>query len=427
MAQSIHAQALDNVQMRQRSASSLLKLRLALGWIILLGYVIGFFAFSWDIQWHSAVGRDRTLTAPHLFILGSVTFTGLLALAVVLIETRWARRNTAVAESSTPFAGFFSSSLGAYLVGYGSLTSAIAFPIDQYWHTLYGIDVSIWAPFHIMEFTGFFVGNLGVAYMLANSARLAARYGAKWAERASYIGVVVALATLMGAFTFILMPSVSSQGYVTLGSLSFTVYPLMLGAFVTFILVIAIRVLPWRMAATSVAVVYLIIGWINSLIIPPLMAFTLAAEQQHLLPNATTASVVTREWQNSLIIVAVLLDIVVWVAASKEWSLQKANRWMLTAALIGVSLAALFYLPFLITTLTHGSASLVSGDAAAARGVPAPVTSGVKHRGGALMPHLSALSMITIVVSLLLGLLGTYIGNWFGTGIGESMRREERS
>jgi hypothetical protein len=414
MAQSINAQALDSTQMQQRSDSSLWKLRLALGWIILLGYVVGFFAFSWDIQWHSAVGRDRTLTAPHLFILGGVTFTGLVALAAVLIETMWARRNASVAKSSMPFAGFFSSSLGAYLVGYGSLTAAIAFPVDQYWHTLYGIDVSIWAPFHIMEFTGFFVGNLGAAYMLANGARLAARHGAKWAERAGYVGVIVALATLMGAFTFVLLPSIGSQGYIPLGSLTFTVYPLMLGGFATFILVIAIRALPWRIAATSVAAVYVLFGWINTLIIPPLMAFTLAAEQQRLLPGARVASVVAREWQYSLIIAAVLLDVVVWIAARKEWSLQKANRRILVAAMIGISLSALFSSSFLLLALVRSGFGLISGAKLSPAGEPGPTPS-------------ILVFVVIVVVSLLVGLLGTYVGNWFGSGVGESMRREERS
>ncbi|HEY7416020.1 MAG TPA: hypothetical protein VH593_12555, partial [Ktedonobacteraceae bacterium] len=170
MAQSINAQALDSVQMRQRSESSLWKLRLALGLGTLFGVVMDLFALSWDIQWHSAVGRDRTLTAPHLFILGGIIISGLVALTAVLIETRWARRDASLAKRSTSFAGLFSSSLGAYLVGYGSLASAIAFPIDQYWHTLYGIDVSIWAPFHIMAISGLCVSCLGVAYMLANSA-----------------------------------------------------------------------------------------------------------------------------------------------------------------------------------------------------------------------------------------------------------------
>src|SRR5579884_4301085 len=301
MAQPIEAQALNNDTLAgERTYPALWKLRLVSGWIMLLTSLVGLFAVSWDIQWHIAVGRDRTLTAPHLFILGSITVTGLAALAAVLLETLWARRNASVAQESTTFAGIFSSSLGTYLVGYGALDAAIAFPLDQYWHTLYGIDVSIWAPFHIMEFTGFFVGNLGAAYMLANGARLAAQHGTKWAERAGYVGVIVALATLMGAFTFVLIPSIGSQGYIPLGSLTFTVYPLMLGVFATFILVIARRVLPWRIAATGVAAVYVLLGWINSLIIPPLMAFTLAAEQQHLLPNATTASALTREWQNAL-------------------------------------------------------------------------------------------------------------------------------
>lgn len=387
MAQSVNAQALDSVQMRQRSDSSLWKLRLALGLGTLFGVLVDLFALSWDIQWHTAVGRDRTLTAPHLFILGGIAFTGLVALAAVLIETRWARRDASVAKSSMPFAGLFSSTLGAYLAGYGSLASAIAFPIDQYWHTLYGIDVSIWAPFHIMAITGLCLSCLGAAYMLANSAHLAAQHGAKWAERVAYAGVVVALATLMGTLTYLLAPSINAQGYITLGDLSFTVYPLMFGAFATIILVTVIRALPWRWAATSVAAVYILLGLINYLIIPPLMAFTLAAEQQSMLPNARTASDVALEWQYGLIIAAVILDVVAWNALRKGLSLEKVSRRILIAALIGVSLSAISFPFFLIRAF---------GDSVG-------------------------------YISVLVGLLGIYLGNWFGSGVGESMRGGERS
>jgi hypothetical protein len=48
-----------------------------------------------------------------------------------------------------------------------ALLSAIAFPLDNYWHQLYGLDVTIWSPFHVMIISGM---------VLAGLARLARRW-----------------------------------------------------------------------------------------------------------------------------------------------------------------------------------------------------------------------------------------------------------
>ncbi len=143
MAQSIDSHALGVSRASERAYPELWKLRLVAGGIILFAAVVELFSVSWDIQWHTAVGRDRTLTMPHLFILGGIVVMGLTALAAVLTETVWTRRRPALAQGGTVFAGFFSSSLGAYLAGYGALDAAIAFPLDQYWHTLYGAACSV--------------------------------------------------------------------------------------------------------------------------------------------------------------------------------------------------------------------------------------------------------------------------------------------
>ncbi len=79
-------------------------LRLALGFTVLLGATIFFLGTSWDIQWHSFIGRDRTLIPPHIVMLSGVTLSGLAAMAAVLSETLWARRSTTIAYKSTGFA-----------------------------------------------------------------------------------------------------------------------------------------------------------------------------------------------------------------------------------------------------------------------------------------------------------------------------------
>jgi len=191
-----------------RSLRAVGTLRLTLGGTVLLGAILFLLGTSWDVQWHSFIGRDRTLIPPHLMMLGGVALSGVAALAAVLIETVWARRNPTIAKNSTPFETFHSS-LGAYIAGFGALDAAIGFPLDSYWHAVYGIDVPIWAPFHIMIITGMGVAALGAAYMLVSAAQMASRGGDAGAKRLAYVGVIVALATMMGTFTLLLSTSSS--------------------------------------------------------------------------------------------------------------------------------------------------------------------------------------------------------------------------
>src|SRR5437588_316008 len=187
--------ALSSSASHAPSLHTVLLLRLTGGLIALLGAFTSFVGTSWDIQWHSLIGRDRTLIPPHIVMLTGVALSGLAALAAILIESLWARRSQPIAQNSTPFADAFHGSLGAYIAGFAALNAAIGFPLDSYWHSLYGIDVAIWAPFHVMFAAGMAIVALGAVYMLASAARLAEREGAVGGKRVAYIGVITALAT----------------------------------------------------------------------------------------------------------------------------------------------------------------------------------------------------------------------------------------
>ena len=78
-------------------------------------------------------------------MLSGVALSGISGMLAVLIESWWARHNKIIAQYGVGFAEIFSGPLGAYIVGFTALTAAVAFPLDAYWHALYGIDVAIWA------------------------------------------------------------------------------------------------------------------------------------------------------------------------------------------------------------------------------------------------------------------------------------------
>jgi hypothetical protein len=124
---------------------------------------------AWDIQWHRWLGRDAFLTPPHLIIYTGAVGAGLICILVVLVETeRYWRRVPGVDETSTfSFLGIFHAPLGFFLAGFGALTMALAAPLDNYWHQLYGVDVTLWSPFHMMGLIGAGIAYLGSTYALA--------------------------------------------------------------------------------------------------------------------------------------------------------------------------------------------------------------------------------------------------------------------
>src|SRR5947209_14554898 len=211
------------------SLHAVLVLRLTGGLVALFGAIISFVGTSWDIQWHTLIGRDRTLIPPHEMMLTGITLGGIAALTVIITETIWARRYPSMAQQFTPFAGLFSGPLGAYIVGYAALNAALAFPLDTYWHTLYGIDVTLWAPFHIMIISGMALMAFGSVYMLASAANLATSIHALRERRTAYIGMIVAFATALSLFTLLLFNATDKDYFLPLGFTSISLFPVLSG------------------------------------------------------------------------------------------------------------------------------------------------------------------------------------------------------
>lgn len=143
--------------------------RLRAGAVLVIMQSLAAIGLGLDIQWHRWIGRDRFLTPPHLVIYIGVAGAGLLCIAVVLIESwRYWRRSPGVNDATTvSLLRIFHAPLGFFVAGFGALTMAAAAPLDNYWHQLYGVDVTLWAPFHMMGLIGAGIGNLGAVYALA--------------------------------------------------------------------------------------------------------------------------------------------------------------------------------------------------------------------------------------------------------------------
>ena len=375
-----------------RSLRAVSTLRLVMGLTALLGAIVFLEGTSWDIQWHSYIGRDRTLIPPHLMMLSGVALSGISGLLTVLIESWWARRNTIIAEYSSGFAQIFSGPLGAYIVGFTALTAAVAFPLDAYWHTLYGIDVAIWAPFHIMFVASMGIVALGAAYTLGSAAHLAGRLGTAGSgtRRAATLGVVLALATVLSLFTLLLFDALGRKNFIDLGFMSLNVFPLLSGLLVAFILVAAAFAIPWRWAATFVSLCYLVLAGIMAVFVQPATDWLLTVEHLKYREAPPFTSVVALEWFLTPVIVAILIDVIMHRARRKQWPQSKLTPILALTALLSGALPVVFIFPLL------------------------PIGLAVQ------------LGIAGSLASVLLGLAGTYLGTFFGRNVGESIDSLER-
>ncbi len=372
-----------------RSLQSVQTLRLALGLTAAFGALIFFLGTSWDIQWHNYIGRDRTLIPPHQMMLVGVALSGIAGLAAVIIESIWARRSSVVAQRSTSFADLFHGSLGAYIVGFAALNAAVAFPLDSYWHALYGIDVAIWAPFHIMFAFGMGVVAFGAAYMLLSAANLTSQVGTLKTKRVAYIGVIISFATMMGIFTLLLFEALEDKNSPTIGSITLNFFPLLASLLVAFTFVAVKYVVPWRWSASLVAATYLLFAGVMALFVQPATEYLRGIEGLvYRKGSAPLTSIVVMEWFIAPVIVAILIDIFMHRAQKKQWSTRKL-------------------------TLVLASTALIAG-------LPTPM----------FFPWLAVYFFIGygvgFVISLLIGLLAAYAGVWLGRNAGMSLQTLER-
>jgi hypothetical protein len=143
------------------------------GWAALPSAIAGISLFTalfgmyWDISLHIDIGRDAgPLANPaHYFILVGlfgIFCAGFIAMALPLERPG----PTAVRINS----GWYAP-LGGVLVTACAFFSLLGFPLDDVWHRLFGQDVTLWGPTHLMLIGGASMTLIGMAVLLVEGMR----------------------------------------------------------------------------------------------------------------------------------------------------------------------------------------------------------------------------------------------------------------
>ncbi len=302
---------------------------------LLVAFALSLFLIGtyWDIQWHASVGRDRVLTPPHLMMLAGISLIGLASLTWIVLETWQAQRNPSSLQGrSSRMFGLFRSSVGFALSGFGALFSTIAFPLDDYWHSLYGIDVTLWAPFHVMIISGMILGGLGLAYSLISE-----RNRAGGVARTTF-GVLFAfsIGLTLGTLFLLLPPSVDSDGILHLFGQSFLTYPILIALTVPLGVYSLALVSGAPGAATIMALGVLAMRQIGEGFVPWATAALVTAQGLEYRPGGPSFVVATFVVPIAILVAAVLIDATIWATRGRN----TGARSVIFAGSVVASLAA---------------------------------------------------------------------------------------
>jgi hypothetical protein len=145
------------------------------GWAALPGAIstvallVALLGMYWDISLHIDKGRDAgPLANPAHYLILAGLFGCFMAgfLAMVLPTERPGRSAVRITRDwYAPVGGVLLFACGAF--------SLAGFPLDDFWHRLFGQDVTLWGPTHLMLIGGAAMTLVGRSVLLVEGARVA--------------------------------------------------------------------------------------------------------------------------------------------------------------------------------------------------------------------------------------------------------------
>lgn len=221
----------------------------------LLVAVLGMY---WDISLHIDDGRDAGPLANPAHYLILVGLYGIFAagfLAIVLPEGRPSR-------AAVRIAGDWYAPLGGIAMIASSAFALIGFPLDDVWHRIFGQDVTLWGPTHLM-----LIGGAGLT--LIGSCILIVEGRVRRSERRTW-RTVIARGRRMFAFGGLLIGLSTFQAEFDFGVPQFNLLlePVML-AFAAGIALVGARIWIGPGAAIGAALFFIVIRGGLALIVGP--------------------------------------------------------------------------------------------------------------------------------------------------------------
>jgi hypothetical protein len=217
-------------------------------WLLFAAHVVTGWGTQWDIRWHLRVGRDSFWIPPHLMTYSGVTAIVLISFGVLAWTTSRALRGDrtpgtidVVGVTGTP---------GYHLAAWGIALTALAAPIDDLWHRLFGLDVTLWSPPHLLGLGGGLL-NAAACWVIAQEIYPAG-------SRARHVAILLAGAFVYAGFGLAVQPAIRI-GFIH-GGLAFFLYPMLAALLLPLALAVTARLSGLRAAPLLAVAVVVLIG-----------------------------------------------------------------------------------------------------------------------------------------------------------------------
>jgi hypothetical protein len=172
--------------------------------------LVALLGMYWDISLHIDQGRDAgplANPAHYLILVGlyGVFAAGCLALALPE-EGAGGAGSSAIRITRdwyVPVGGVLTAACGGFAL--------LGFPLDDFWHRLFGQDVTLWGPTHLMLFGGAGLSLIGQAILLAEGMRFRGVRSDRLRDSQLLVnlrrvglmgGLLIGLSTFQGEFDF---------------------------------------------------------------------------------------------------------------------------------------------------------------------------------------------------------------------------------
>ena len=182
------------------------------GWVALpsalsmASLLVALLGMYWDISLHIDVGRDPgPLANPAHYLILAGLFGIFCAGFIAMALPRERPSDTAVRINR----GWYAP-LGGVLITCCAGFALLGFPLDDFWHRLFGQDVTLWGPTHMMLIGGAALTLIGMAVLMVEGIRARPRSGGErtpgglsHVRRSSLMGgFLIGLSTFQGEFDF---------------------------------------------------------------------------------------------------------------------------------------------------------------------------------------------------------------------------------
>jgi hypothetical protein len=179
--------------------------------LAIISLLTAVFGLYWDVSLHIDRGRDPGVFSnpSHFFILGGLY--GIFAAGWFSICLSKEGRPDRPGPTAVRITRDWYAPLGGLMMCGAGLFSLIGFPLDDFWHRLFGQDVTLWGPTHLMLIGGAAMTLIGIAIIQVEVRRAVRASGEPdreygWVRHLRHVwlpgGLLVGLSTFQGEFDF---------------------------------------------------------------------------------------------------------------------------------------------------------------------------------------------------------------------------------